>query len=352
MCVKHSERGLLAEAEAGEDPIEQVVWRGAPVDGVEAGQRGVEVDGQEFLVEAYQRSLFDPRQALGHRREHRVKSRGQTAGTGAETPPQEGREVSDALAGHAAHHEFGCAVVGGERNVDARLAHDGQIRLGEHPRQQRQIGLEFARRGEIDDVQGRGGGLAQAVAERQGLTIDLAGMREIAGSVEQARPGCEFEDENVASGAGKIRDQGLFTTDQRVHVWTQSEDLPTPDELVAELKSRGLAARVVLKKGSRKSGRRARVFHIHPGSGGPPCQVTIKRRFWDSYDLLSVPEVYEPLCRKYHMKPKQLRHSLQTASFVFEVLKPALGTASSALIFDAIVDVIEDLTDGIRTNIG
>lgn len=145
---------------------------------------------------------------------------------------------------------------------------------------------------------------------------------------------------------------GRLTTEERVHIWTQIEELPTPDDLVAELKARGLAARVVLKKGSRKSGRRARIFHIHPGSGGPPCQITIKRRFWDSYDLLSVPDVYEPLCRKYHLKPKKLRQALKGASFGFEVLKPALGTASSALIFDAIVDVIEDLTDGIRTEIG
>ena len=80
--------------------------------------------------------------------------------------------------------------------------------------------------------------------------------------------------------------------------------------------------------------------------------MTIKRRFWDSYDLLSVPEVYQPLCRKYHMTPRKLRENLKTAKFGAEVRNPALGNASSDMLFDALLDVIEDMTDGIRTEIG
>ncbi len=145
---------------------------------------------------------------------------------------------------------------------------------------------------------------------------------------------------------------GRVQTDEFVHVWSQQEQVPAPDDLVNELKQRGIAARVIQTKGTRKSGRRARVFQIQPGSGGPACRVTIKRRFWDSYDLLSVPDVYQPLCRKYHLKPKALRDTLRGSSYGLEVRKPALGTASSTLVYDSLVDVIEDLIDGIRTKIG
>jgi hypothetical protein len=144
---------------------------------------------------------------------------------------------------------------------------------------------------------------------------------------------------------------GILKTDEATHVWALGETPPTPEELVDELKRRGIAARVFRIKG-RKSGRRSRVFEIQPGSGGPGCRVTIKRRFWDSYDLLSVPEVYQPLCRKYHLTSQALRDSLRNAKFGLEVRKPALGNASSAMIYDALVDVIEDLTEGIRTDIG
>ena len=145
---------------------------------------------------------------------------------------------------------------------------------------------------------------------------------------------------------------GQLTTDQAFHVWSSAERVPTPEELVTELRNRGIAAQVIRPKGSRKSSRRARVFEIQPGSGGPTCRLTVKRRFWDSYDLLSVPEVYEPLCRKYHMTPDTLRDTLREATFGIEVRKPALGSASSDMIFDALLDVVEDLTDGIRTEIG
>ena len=80
--------------------------------------------------------------------------------------------------------------------------------------------------------------------------------------------------------------------------------------------------------------------------------MTVKRRFWDSYDLLSVPEVFEPLCRKYHMVPLRLREVLKTSKFGIEVRKPALGNASSDLIFDLLLEILEDMTDGIRTNLG
>ena len=145
---------------------------------------------------------------------------------------------------------------------------------------------------------------------------------------------------------------GRVCTDQAVHVWSRLEQVPTPDQLVDELKRRGIAARVSQIKGSRKSGRRSRIFEIQPGSGGPACRVTIKRRFWDSYDLLSVPEVYEPLCQKYHMSSKRLRDSLRNARFGLEVRNPALGNASSAMVYDVLVDVIEDMIEGIRTDIG
>ena len=94
------------------------------------------------------------------------------------------------------------------------------------------------------------------------------------------------------------------------------------------------------------------MFEIQPGSGGPGCRVTIKRRFWDSYDLLSVPEVFRPLCRRYHMAPDVLRDTLRNASFGLEIRKPALGSASSDMIYDTLLDIVEDLTDGIRTEIG
>lgn len=145
---------------------------------------------------------------------------------------------------------------------------------------------------------------------------------------------------------------GRVRTDEAKHVWSTGEKVPTPDELVSELKRRGIAAKVHRSPGARKGGRRSRVFEILPGSGGLGCRVTVKRRFWDSYDLLSVPEVYEPLCRKYHMKMPVLRDALRNAKFGIEVRNPALGNASSDLLFDTLLDVVEDLTDGIRTKLG
>ena len=145
---------------------------------------------------------------------------------------------------------------------------------------------------------------------------------------------------------------GRVRIDTTQHVWSTSELVPSPDQLIGDLRRRGIAARVAKIQGSRKSGRRSRVFEIEPGSGGPGCRVTIKRRFWDSYDLLSVPEVYQPLCRKYHMTPRVLRENLRNAKFGVEVRNPALGNASSDMLFDVLLDVVEDLTDGIRTEIG
>jgi hypothetical protein len=94
------------------------------------------------------------------------------------------------------------------------------------------------------------------------------------------------------------------------------------------------------------------VFEIQPGSGGPGCRVTIKRRFWDSYDLLSVPEVYESLCRKYHLKPTALREQLHASKFGVEVRNPALGGASTDMLWENLLEVIEEKTEGVRTNIG
>jgi hypothetical protein len=145
---------------------------------------------------------------------------------------------------------------------------------------------------------------------------------------------------------------GRIRLDDVQNVWANDGAVPTPDELVEELRRRGIAARVSKVQGSRKSGRRSRVFEIQPGSGGPGCRVTIKRRFWDSYDLLSVPEVYESLCQKYHMTPERLREVLHQAKFGIEVRNPAIGGASTDLIFENLLDIIEDKTQGVRTHIG
>lgn len=144
---------------------------------------------------------------------------------------------------------------------------------------------------------------------------------------------------------------GRIRTDDVQTVWALDGSVPTPEELVEELKQRGIAARVSKLQGSRKSGRRTRVFEIQPGSGGAGCRVTIKRRFWDSYDLLAVPEVYEGLCRKYHLGPDQLRDRLHASKFGVEVRNPALGGASTDMLFDNLLEILEERTEGIRTNI-
>ncbi|MGE0707087.1 MAG: hypothetical protein AB7N76_02140 [Planctomycetota bacterium] len=145
---------------------------------------------------------------------------------------------------------------------------------------------------------------------------------------------------------------GRIKTDTREKVWAKDGEAPTPDRLVQALKDRGIAAQITKVKGSRKSGRRSRMFEIAPGSGGPACQVTIKRRFWDSYDLLSVPDVYQPLCRKYHISPDKLREDLHAAKFGVEVRNPALGGPSSEMLFDNLLEIIEEQTEGIRTELG
>jgi hypothetical protein len=145
---------------------------------------------------------------------------------------------------------------------------------------------------------------------------------------------------------------GRIRTDTTEKVWSTAGDPPTPDSLVEALRQRGIAARVILLRGSRKSGRRYRVFEIQPGSGGVGCKVSVKRRFWDSYDLLSVPEIYEPLCAKYHLTPAQLRQNLHEAKFGLEVKNPALSSPSTELLFENLLEVIEELTDGIRTELG
>src|SRR5207248_63237 len=117
------------------------------------------------------------------------------------------------------------------------------------------------------------------------------------------------------------------------------------------LRGRGIAARIAKPQG-RKGGRRTRVFEITPGSGGPGCKLTVKRRFWDSYDLLSVPEVYEALCQKYHMSPLQLREKLHAAKYGIEVRNPALGGASADLLYENILAILEECCEGIRTTIG
>jgi hypothetical protein len=145
---------------------------------------------------------------------------------------------------------------------------------------------------------------------------------------------------------------GQLRTDEVENVWSTEGAVPTPDELCQRLQRRGLAAKVVKPTGSKKSGRRTRIFEIQPGSGGPGCKLTVKRRFWDSYDLLSVPQVYEGLCEKYHMRPDQLRGKLHSAKFGIEVRNPALGGASSDMLYENLLDIIEECCEGIRTSIG
>lgn len=144
---------------------------------------------------------------------------------------------------------------------------------------------------------------------------------------------------------------GRVRTDAAEKVWSTDGEVPTPDTLVEALRRRGIAARVCRPNG-RRSGRRARMFEIQPGSGGPACKVTIKRRFWDGYDLLSVPDVYHPLCRKYHISPNELRENLRAAKFGVEVRNPALGGPSSDMLFDNLLEIIEEQTEGIRTELG
>jgi hypothetical protein len=144
---------------------------------------------------------------------------------------------------------------------------------------------------------------------------------------------------------------GMLRTDEVDNVWSTEESVPTADELCDMLHKRGIAARLA-KPNGRKGGRRARTFEIQPGSGGPGCKLTVKRRFWDSYDLLSVPEVYEGLCSKYHMNPNDLREKLHAAKFGIEVRNPALGGPSSDLLYENILSILEERCEGIRTNIG
>lgn len=145
---------------------------------------------------------------------------------------------------------------------------------------------------------------------------------------------------------------GVIRTDHAEKVWTKEGEVPTPDDLVEALRLRGISARVTRIQGSRKSGRRSRVFEIQPGSGGPSCRITIKKRFWDSFDLLSVPEVYESLCRKYHITPQRLREELHSAKFGVEVRNPALGGPSSEMIYENLLEILEEQTEGIRTELG
>ena len=112
---------------------------------------------------------------------------------------------------------------------------------------------------------------------------------------------------------------GQVRTDRAEKVWSTAGEIPTPEQIVGALRNRGLAVRIAWTQSSRKSGRRFRAFEVQPFSGGPGCTVTVKKRFWDSYDLLAVPDVYEILCRRYHMKPQQLQGMLRNAKFGIEV---------------------------------
>ena len=145
---------------------------------------------------------------------------------------------------------------------------------------------------------------------------------------------------------------GAVCTDSSEKVWSTDGEAPTPDVLLDALRDRGIAAKVQKLAGKRKSGRRPRVFEILPNSGGAGCRITIKKRFLDGFDLLAVPEVYESLCRKYHVTPDKLREELHSAKFGVEVRSPALGGPSTAMIYDNLLEILEEHTDGIRTELG
>jgi hypothetical protein len=145
---------------------------------------------------------------------------------------------------------------------------------------------------------------------------------------------------------------GIMREDQVENVWATKGEPPTPEILIDELRRRGISARIAKFRGPSKGGRRTRAFEIQPGSGGSGVRLLIKKRFWDSYDLLSVPEVYEALCRKYHLTPTELREKFHSARFGIEVRNPALGSASSDLLYENLLQIIEERVEGIRTTIG
>ena len=115
------------------------------------------------------------------------------------------------------------------------------------------------------------------------------------------------------------------------------------------LRHRGMSARLTKVKGRRGG---ARQYEFQPSTGGPSCRVTVKRRFWDSFDLLAVPDVTDKLCKRYSMESDQLRSALHGAAFGMEVRNPARGGDQTDQLYENLLEVIEEITTGIRTTVG
>lgn len=154
----------------------------------------------------------------------------------------------------------------------------------------------------------------------------------------------EFEGETeVMVGCGRVRAE---TTE---NVWSQQDHVPTPDQILTGLRHRGFSARLTKVKGRRGG---ARQYEFQPSTGGASCRVTVKRRFWDSFDLLAVPEVTQKLCKKYSMDSEQVRAALYGSVFGMEIRNPATGGDNTDQLFENLLDVIEEITSGIRTTVG
>lgn len=154
----------------------------------------------------------------------------------------------------------------------------------------------------------------------------------------------EFNGESeISVGCGRVK------SEECENVWSQQDAVPTPEEILSSLRGRGLAVRLTKVKGRRG---RARQFEFQPLCGGPGCKVTVKRRFWDSYDLLAVPEVSSQLCERYRITPQELREKLYSSTFGMEVRNPAGGNNSTDDLYESLLRVIEDLTFGIKTSVG
>jgi hypothetical protein len=154
----------------------------------------------------------------------------------------------------------------------------------------------------------------------------------------------EFEGETeVMVGCGRVR------AEITENVWSRKDNVPTPEQILTGLRHRGLSARLTKVKGRRGG---ARQYEFQPSSGGPSCRVTVKRRFWDSYDLLAVPDVTDKLCKRYTLESDQLRSALYGSAFGMEVRNPARGGDNTDQLYENLLDVIEEITTGIRTTVG
>lgn len=154
----------------------------------------------------------------------------------------------------------------------------------------------------------------------------------------------EFRGEHeVVVGKGRVKQE------ETENIWSSKSDIPSPEEIVILLRDRGVSARLAKVKGRRGG---ARTYEFQPGAGGACCKVTVKRRFWDSFDLLSVPAVSNELCQRYEMDSERLREKLHASTFGLEVRNPASGGLDTDELYTSLLEVLEDLTEGIRTTVG